>query len=65
MNEIERLKQYINKANFSSESDRYSALECVAKLEHKLSLKITTGNAVDDAQEMAWVMLDEMVLRDS
>jgi len=33
MNPLERLKQYLGKASFSSESDRYSALECIAETE--------------------------------
>ncbi len=33
MNGIERLKQYIGKASFSSEADRFSALECLGEIE--------------------------------
>lgn len=30
---IDRLKQYLGKASFSSESDRYSAIECITEIE--------------------------------
>lgn len=35
MSYIERLRQYIGKASFGSEADRYSALECVAAIEQQ------------------------------
>jgi hypothetical protein len=36
MTNIERLKQYLGKASFSSAVDRYSALECVAEIERRV-----------------------------
>lgn len=59
MNNIERLRQYVGKASFSSESDRYSALECLAEIEKELFQV-----RIDDAQETARIELDNMVLRD-
>ena len=33
MSNIDRLRQYLSKASFSSASDRFSALACLAELE--------------------------------
>ena len=62
---IERLKQYLGKASFSSAVDRYSALECVAEIERELAEKVVAGETSDDAQEMAQARLDAAVLRDA
>ena len=40
MNSIERLKQYIGKASFSSNSDRFSALECIEEIDCEKALLI-------------------------
>lgn len=40
MNTIERLRQYIGKASFSSEVDRFSALECLNDIERARDLMI-------------------------
>jgi len=37
-NIIERLRQYIGKASFSSSSDKYSALECLKEVEAELEI---------------------------
>ena len=65
MTNIERLKQYLGKASFSSAVDRHSALECVAEIERELSRKVGAGETADDAQEMAQARLDAMSLRDA
>ena len=36
MTSAQRIKQYLGKASFSSEVDRYSALECVAEIETEM-----------------------------
>lgn len=40
MNNIERLRQYLGKASFSSEADRFSALECLNEIERERDLMI-------------------------
>jgi hypothetical protein len=65
MNNIERLRQYIGKASFSSAVDKLSALECLEEIEAELASKADNGVMIDEAQYDACKLLDEMVLRDA
>lgn len=38
MNKIERLRQYLGKASFGSETDRFSALECLEEIAREIGL---------------------------
>lgn len=63
MSNINRLRQYLTKASFSSESDKHSAMDCLAELEQannvmmealkKIKLHCGPHTFVSDLQHIA------------
>jgi hypothetical protein len=52
MNSIERLRQYLSKASFSSSSDKFSALECLSEIEQEKEATARRVAAIQDEAEL-------------